>query len=71
MTSVTFSETQTSHSVVIVTHGDDMLEKAESFSLALSHSEGESVLILPSQSTVWIMDNDEGVFNLVHYTTGG
>ena len=71
MTSVTFSETQTSHSVVIVTHDDDMLEKAESFSLALSDSEGESVLILPSQSTVWIMDNDEGVFNLVHYTTGG
>ena len=71
MTSVTFSETQTSHSVVIFTHNDDMLEKAESFSLALSDSEGESVLILPSQSTVWIMDNDEGVFNLVHYTTGG
>ena len=56
--SVIFSGTNRSEQVVILTLSDNLLEEAESFSLVLNHEEGESVLLMPSESTVWIKDND-------------
>lgn len=58
MTGVTFSKSKSFNSIVIPIHDDRQLELAESFSISLSHSEGESVLILPAESTIWILDND-------------
>ena len=56
--SVVFSGSRLSEQVIINTNSDDLLEQPESFSISLSHSEGNKVLLLPSQSTVWIMDNN-------------
>lgn len=59
--SVTFSKSMSFNSVSVSTVNDDELELAESFSISLSHDEGESVLIFPLQSNIWILD-DDGMF---------
>ncbi|CAI8026308.1 IgGFc-binding protein [Geodia barretti] len=63
--SVTFSKSKSFNSVFISIFNDDQLELPESFSISLSHHEGESVLILPIKSTIWILDNDDVEIGLV------
>ena len=55
---IVFSGSSSSEQVAIATHSDGLLEQAESFSIGVFHSEGENVLILPSQSSIWIIDNN-------------
>ena len=64
--SVTFSKSKSFNSVFISIFNDDQLELPESCSISLSHHEGESVLILPIKSTIWILDND-GMFLLLSF----
>ena len=56
--SIVFSGSKISEQVSINTNSDHLLEQPESFRVSLSHSEGENVLLLPSQSTIWIKDNN-------------
>ena len=57
-TGVVLSGSRDTEEVTIPTLRDELLESAESFSVELTSNQEENVLLLPSQSTLWIIDQN-------------